>query len=324
LACRSGGRGITVPPTLLSFKDSSLAEQLYTSDPDREVCCRICARSNVDYRTVAKKLVGHIGGKHSKDGWSKKKYLEEFEEGADDFSHPLPPEKLRVQNSNRFSEQNAVYNAQRRAKIEDGQALDMLLEKNVALLTNEEKEFYEQFVEEVFQQTDRDEVQRPQIASLAFDQIILARLRGKQLRRGTLDKDTAKAQEDAVKAAELRIRLTMESLGISREAQLKRGQSIKTTPASIISGYLDEIERMSPEQLDAFVREERRVEAKMVPRIAQYILKFAPDLDRYQEEEEGTGGDIPFTLEEALKRARQDVAAEPSESPDSDEDGFSL
>jgi hypothetical protein len=221
-------------------------------------------------------------------------------------------------------------NQRRMQLIEDGQALDIVLEENLSLLTDAENAFYINFVEQVFQSTDRDELHRPQISSLAFDMILLMRLRYKQLkssepgrpgRPANNGKDQSAILETQVKTAEDRVRKQMDNLGISREKQLERGKILKSSPASILSGYLDEIEKMSPEQLDAWEREERALLNKMEPRIEKFILRFAPDIAKDIEDDIGRDG-LPLTLDAALKRAGIDIPSDAEESNRQDESPF--
>jgi hypothetical protein len=280
-------------------------------DALREVCCRICALKGIDIRMEAKRLSGHIGGKHYREGWSKDKYVEQFgADGESDFWHPVKVESERKERSNYFSELNHNRAAKNKAVREQGVAAAFENLENEQLWTDEERTFREEFVESVLQQIDRDETQIPIIGSLATDMVYLKRLREHQLRLSkpsrNANKDTKlildKDFETVVKQTEDRIQKSMTALGISREAQMKRGQVLKSTPASLISAYVDEIERMSPEMLDALRLEEQRVYAKMQKRISDHILQYAPDLEEEEESDDVSSGTV-LNFEQALLRA---------------------
>ncbi len=277
-------------------------ETKYSAEAMMLVPCRICAADGVIAEFPRKALSGHIGGKHAKDGWSRAKYIERWkDDGADqDFWNRTVAPEERQKLSNQMLELNVE-----RKRGSMSSALSMLVAENVNDLSAEEQEFYHEFFEQIVQQTDRDETQMPVIASLTIDHIMVKRMRSRLLNM----KKNAKVEdiiangeiEKQLKTTEERISKTMDALGISRAAQLKRGAIIKSTPASLISGYLDEIERMSPEMLDAFQLEEKRVYAKMRPRIEKFILSEAPDIEKEDESDVGSGK--PLSLEEALGRA---------------------
>lgn len=264
---------------------------------------------------AAVKLIGHIGGKHKKEGWDKARYLSTFADGGaeNDFAFYRPPQEHRDRaraQVNKFNEEKKAEQARIAASEQTEQdppsshvnAMDLLAQGNKELLTPKERAFYEEFFQQVFQAVDRDEMQMPAISSLAFDMILVKQLRSDQFK----SKGTNKELEDAIKKAEERIITQMNALGISRAAQLKNKVQIKSSPASIISGYLDEIEHMSPEALDTLRVEEQRVLARMQPRIEKMILANAPDLQK-DEQETDDGSDPVLTLEEALRRANISV-----------------
>lgn len=284
--------------------------QRFDSDPERGVMCRICSLAGVDYRTQAKRLMGHIGGKHRNEGWDKAKYLSRFGGGGaiNDFAFFKPDENARQEARNRLNVINAEKNAEQKrveaskfaetdAQVDAADPLSVLVAANKELLKPHERKFYEEFFNMVLQAVDRDELQIPAISSLAFDIVLTKRLRERQF-KGTGTEEL----EKSIKTLEDRVAKQMNVLGISREAQLKNKVQLKSTPASLISGYLDEIERMSPEALDTLRVEEQRVLARMQPRVERLILANAPDLPKDEQDDESLDGPV-LSFEEALRRA---------------------
>lgn len=231
--------------------------------------CRICALSGEDFRFSVKKsvLTGHIGKKHK--GWTKKQYLERWPDTESHFIATISsPEELQRRKNELAERPLAIRH--REGIIE---ALKQLNSPDYDDLEEEERYFFDQFVEQLIQQTDRDETQMPAIQALAFDMVYAKRLRSLKLKstkknpegRIGLDKDF----EDVVKKTEDRITNGMKLLGLTREAQLKQGQSIKSTPSCLISGYIQEITQMSPEKLEALALDEKRVYARSYSKIEE-------------------------------------------------------
>jgi hypothetical protein len=248
-------------------------------------------------------LSGHLKG-HK--GWTKVKYIKTFgEQSADDFADYIPPLEQRQASSIRMFERNTAKN--RPVEPIDytddlSGAINELNAANRNQLSYEEAKFFDKFVEHIVQQTDRDDTQMPIITGLAFDMVFLDRLRNFQLRRGRSEDGIAanKDFDTTVKQVQDRIGKTMDMLGVSRSEQIKRGQIIKSSPASLISGYLDEIERMSPEVLRALILDEKRIYARSHARVQQFILSKAAEIEKEEESDE-TGR--PLSLQDALSRA---------------------
>lgn len=147
-------------------------------------------------------------------------------------------------------------------------------EAMLAELNAKEIDEYQKIFDSVFQQVDRDEVQIPLISSLAFTIISASRIRVKTLSNAyRYNEDT----EKALKSAEERISKLSTLLGIDRQTKQKYKVSIKSTPSAMISGYLDEIARMSTESLQTLKAEEDRILSEITARIAKHILSVAPD-----------------------------------------------
>jgi hypothetical protein len=278
-------------------------------DANRIVTCRVCALYNVEKLIEARKLNAHLGGKHTKksgDFWDKKRYIAKW--GDADFWEYVPPKEQLAVKRIQMQEINQKSQAERKKADTMLSAQDCLVDENRNQLTSEERAFYEKFCEDTFQQVDRDEAQLSAISALAFDLIVSTRLRS-QLLKGT----GAKARpewvvamgdlEKTLKTVEDRITKTADKLGISREAQQKRGAQTKSTPSMIISAYMDEIARCSPESLDALKLEETKVWKKMQARIEEHILSVAPDVEREDEVSDGDTKSAPLTLRQALDRA---------------------
>lgn len=277
----------------------------FTSDPLRQVPCRICALSGVDKRVEAKRLSGHIGGAHAKDGWSKASYTARWgPESESDFAFYVPSKNAIAASTVALNEARTKLNEDRNREI-PSDTEDLLVDQNLALLRPDERIFYDEFYAKVLQAVDRDEVQMPMISSLTLDMVVLKRLRGAQLEAtGGKKIIPTKTLEEAIAQAEKRIQNSMKALSISREMLVKNREQIRSTAAGLISGYLDEIERNSVEALDALMIDEKRVLARMQPRIEKMILALAKDLEpeETKEEEDGTTGAV-FSIEDALQRA---------------------
>lgn len=268
----------------------------------RQVACKICARDGITKMVARKGMTGHLGA-HSKMGWTAKKYRETW--GDEDFFHWINP-PARQQASKIFLQQNNPAKLPNRGR-RDGvtAALDQLNTAIVKGFSREEGDFYESSVDHLSQSTERDETQSATISSLVMDQIVVKRLRSRimiaTMPNASADDIIESAElEKTLKTTETRITTAMEKLGLTRDAQIKRGQVIKSTPASIISGYVDEIERMSPDMLDALELEEKRVWARTTPRIQKYILANAPDLEKKDIDDDASGRSLSF--EEVLQR----------------------
>ena len=237
---------------------------------ERPVVCRICAK---DF--VAKQLTGHVGTKH---GMKMAAYIDRYPGTEGDF---WCYRRVAVVPKPFTKKQKAPKEFPEGTTIEDE-----LLET----LSPGERVFYDQFSDEVFNQTDRDMVQSPIIMSLTFDMIQLKRYRATQI-SGQLHNDpkVVAALAEAMKNTEDRIRKQMDALGVSRTAKLKNKAQIRSTPFSLISGYYDEMERMTPEQHQVLENEERKQLTSMNERVQKWYIAIAVDLDPVPEEtEDGT------------------------------------
>jgi hypothetical protein len=275
----------------------------YTSDPTRVVGCRICALDGVDKRVEAKKLMGHIGGAHSKQGWNKAKYFDRWgSDGEKDFAFYMPSKDAIAKTTIVINEVNTQKGIPQALPTD---VSELLADPNLSLLDSDERVFYEQFYNLVLQAVDRDEVQMPVIGSLAIDMVVMKRLRRSQLEATAKGAKLGplKNLEDAIKNAEGRIQKSMQTLCISREMLMKTREQIRSTAAGLISGYMDEIERNTPEALEALMIDEKRVLARMYPRLESMVFKHAKELEPEQKEDNnGVTGAI-ISLEDALQRA---------------------
>jgi len=246
-------------------------------DADRLVICQICKKE-----LAAKSLLGHIGKVHSS---KMAEYKREFPKNAQDFH---------LYRRGVLDQVPAKKPSKKAVKVfPEGTTIE---EELLDTLSASERIFYDQFSDEVFQQTDRDMVQTPIIMSLTFDMIQLKRYRATQI-SGQLHDDpkVVAALAEAMKNTEDRIRKQMDALGISRTAKLKNKAQIRSTPFCIISGYYDEMERMTPEQHQVLENEERKQLASMNERVQKWYLANAVDLEPLPEEtEDGTLKSLDF------------------------------
>lgn len=266
--------------------------------------CKVCIQEGVKYPykidpNNSAQLYGHLKG-HK--GWDKKRYQAEF--GAK-IPAPIYKDEEEVKRVRENAIKNSHFSKRKRVREGLSQVLEGLNKPVREMLVGTERDFFDQYVEDLYQKTDRDESQMPVIMSIAFDMIQVTRLRSTQLsfsgRTDTKDFADLDGLEKALKEAEGRIARGMKALGIDRESQLKRGQSIKSTPACMIAGYLSEVENMTPEVLEALMLEEKRVYANMMSRIEKYILSKVTE--KREEEAKDVVSDRPLSLEEAFERA---------------------
>lgn len=249
---------------------SNLSPTAQTSeDPNELVRCRIC---NAEKET--RQMGGHLGKMHK--GVNMARYIDTYgPEAATDFyihrngGRPKP-------------------DATPTSESKKSQTIEDELLQN---LTSTEKKFYHDFSQEVFQQIDRDIVQWPMVMSLALDMVHLNRCRSGQVgKKGEkLEAKVVEALAADIKNTEARIRAQMDSLGISRAAKQKNKAQVKSTPFSLISGYFDELQRMTPEQHQVMENEERKqLREAMDARIAKLYLSVAPDIEEKPGEDLGT------------------------------------
>lgn len=272
------------------------------------VPCRICALAGVDKRVPRKGLSGHLGA-HTKDGWSKKAYIERFgPDSATDFGDRIPPAEEVAANARRLDTVREDYNRQRTLELGlSDESLIYLTNPVFEELNDDEKTFYEQNFSLYFQAVDRDEVQIPHVASLVTDLVSLRRLRKAQLKqtKSKEEKATTRDLEEVIEKTEKRIQAAMKSLSLSREAQAKNKDSITSTAAGLIGGYLDEIARNTVSALDALMTDEKKVLAQSNAKVQELVLQYARDLEPEEEESansDGTGS--IFSFKDALDRAQ--------------------
>jgi DNA replication initiation complex subunit (GINS family) len=102
------------------------------------------------------------------------------------------------------------------------------------------------------------------------------------------DSKTIDALVRSLKYTEERIRAQMKSLGIAREDKLKNRAQIKSTPFALIAGYMDELERMTPQQAMSLENEERKLYAIVKERINKFYVSLAPDIVAEEEDDDGS------------------------------------
>lgn len=245
---------------------AELTPRIVTNDdPDAIVQCRVCGAEK-----ETRSMVGHVGAAHKLKA---EEYVEKYGlEAGRDFCYAGSASKGR----------------QKVATVEDEALRD---------LTPSERKFYDDYSQEIFGQVDRDPAQLPTVMSLTLDVIQLTRIR-KQMEviagKGKVDKEKLPSDKviDAIvrnqKYTAERIQATMKALGIDREGKLKNKAQIKSTPFCLLSGYCDELERMTPPQAASLEAEERKLLATMTDRISRLYLSVAPDIQETEEEENGS------------------------------------
>lgn len=270
--------------------------------------CRVCALAGTDKRVAGKGMSGHLQV-HSKEGWSKKSYIERFgPESADDFNDFKPGSEVIAQKTAIINKARDTYNHQRSLELGlSDESLVYLTNPILEELEDDEKLFYEQNFNLYFQAVDRDELQIPHVASLVTDLVSLRRLRKAQLKKNKSKEDLSASSkvEEAITDAEKRIQTAMKSLNLSREAQSKNKDNFKSTSAGLIGGYLDEITRNTVDSLDALMMDEKRVLAQSNERLQELVMQYAPDLEPEEEENpdsDNTGG--IFSYKDAVARAK--------------------
>lgn len=230
-------------------------------DPEAIVQCRVCGESK-----EARSMGGHVGAAHQLKA---AEYVEKYgPEAGKDFYYGGSAQKGR----------------QKVATIED---------EALKGLSPSERTFYEDYSQEIFGQIDRDPAQWPVVMSLTLDVISLNRIRA-QMDKLNKASDKEKMPPLAVinalvvnqKNTAQRVQDAMESLGISREQKIKNRAQIKSTPFALISGYLDELERMTPQQAASLENEERKLDDVVKERKNKLYLSVAPDITETEEEED--------------------------------------
>lgn len=276
-----------------------------------KIPCRICAHDGIDKRIARTGMSGHLAA-HSKDGWTKKTYIEQFgPESEKDFGDRIPPPAEIAASKARIEVERDKYNQQRSLELGlSDESLVYLTNPILEELEDDEKTFYEQTFALYFQAVDRDELQIPHVASLVTDLVTLRRLRKAHLKQS---KPGAKSEknnllEEAITDTEKRVQAAMKSLNLSREAQAKNKDSITSTAAGLIGGYLDEIARNTVNALDALMMDEKRALAQSNGKLQLLVMQYARELE--PEEEENTEGDNTggiFSFEDAVSRAGFEV-----------------
>ena len=241
----------------------SLQPKLVTNDdPKAPVRCRVCGDEK-----EAGQMSGHLGKKHK--GINLAVYVETYgaDAGKDFYIHrrgpakPVDPEAPPKPPSNLSMEDEVL-----------------------SRLSTSERKFYDEYAQEIFGQVDRDVAQWPVVMSLTLDMIELTRLRAKASAGDNIkDPKISAAIATATKYTEERIRGQMKDLGISRAAKQQNKAQIRSTPFSLISGYMDELERSTPAQLHTLEHEERKLDSVVLERKKKLYYSVAPEITESQD-----------------------------------------
>jgi len=148
-----------------------------------------------------------------------------------------------------------------------------------------ERKYFDLRFEGYYQRVERDPDLLADINSLVFAEIDLLKFRElSQTRYLNQDFSKAKIYEDIIKSLEDRRRKLMDSLGLSKAEKTKNKTQIKSTVSALIAGFENEIELISPEQLEAAVMDEQKGLAVMHERVNRYIVANAPDIEASKED----------------------------------------
>jgi hypothetical protein len=269
-------------------------EQIWEADKT----CLICISEGNPSPKVFKSasaLTGHFRS-HKRTPtkvWTKDAYIKKYGDKAKEqmVFKPKTPEQVAVATEYLLRGKEGIPAHPEREPEEQS-----FVDRMKSSLTNGERREFDNTVDLLFQQVDRDPLQRPRIATLALYQIYLNRLMEVQFKTKKYDENT----EKAIKQADVQINKLMAELGLTRKQRLDSRADIKSTPASLISGYLDELERMNPEMLVQMRLEQDKILEESMARIRKFIISAAPESKSELGDE---GIRVVPDIETVLKRA---------------------
>jgi hypothetical protein len=242
--------------------------------------CPIC-----DKDLPPKGLLGHVAGKHK---LTKEKFFLQYPEEAG------------------IGSQQHKKAVESKMQLIDAGSSDDLERQVLSSMTREEIHWYLEKVEDIFLQIDRDVTLKPRIHSLVSDLIIALRYNKKLLRGSTNGEAINKDLNQAIKEIESRIDSKMKSLGVDRQSKLASRQQSRSTPSSLISAYVDDIQRQPDEVLDTLMIEEERALAEVRAILEKLYFRNAEDIEpTHIGKEDGTGKPayIPPTIDDIIQRA---------------------
>lgn len=223
--------------------------------------CRVCGTEKPDA-----KMLGHLGGAHRINA---QKYADQF------------PDEDPIDKSANIAGGASTYRRKLKNTPED---------KVHQELSPEEQDYFTKFCAEMMQQIDRDATQITRLSALAFDTILLMRLQKQSFintkkAKIVLDKDL----NTVMKEVEARVDAKFKLLGIDRQSKINSKQQVKSTPSAIISAYMDEIQRQTPEVQETLLREEEKALAEVEVIIKKLYYPRAVKLVKEVEKEDESG-----------------------------------
>lgn len=158
--------------------------------------------------------------------------------------------------------------------------------QSIEKLSPGEQIYFDERFEIIFQRVERDPDLLADVTSLIFCEIDIQKYRDlsrKRYENGDFAK--VKIYEDLIKNNEDRRLKLMNSLGISRSKKLENKTLIKSSVSALISGFENEVELVSPEQLEAMVADEQKALAVMHERVNKHIVAGAAVIEPVSEAE---------------------------------------
>ena len=160
---------------------------------------------------------------------------------------------------------------------------DSIVDEMMAGLNISERQAYDEMFDTVFQQVDRDMSLVMTIHNLCRSSIDLIRLQNDWRDHYNHKRfKEAKFYQDCIKATGDNYRSYADSLGITRIQKLKSKEQVKSSPATLISAYLNELELMTPAVLQKMALEEQSMYAEMAARVKRDYLDSAADIEEEQ------------------------------------------
>lgn len=271
------------------------------------VKCRVCIITGAKNPDMMRKGMNAHLKKHRRPDdsvYNMRQYIAQFGPDAEDdfwFNHSAEATR------EKFVEAQArMKETRRKEKSGDFSGMEP---SAYSELEESEKDRYKQEFEKLADAVDRDQVHIHAIHGICLSQAYLDRLYlsvMKSSHKGNNHKFVPnKDQEKTIQDVEKRILESRKSLGLDRASNLNRGNSIKSTPSMIISAYVDEIRKMTPQVLDAYLAEERKCRASIAHNIKD-LLAAAGGMTE-EEKDASQGAFIPLSREEVARLAKSGI-----------------
>lgn len=233
-------------------------------------------------------FLGHVSGAHKLNA---AKFIEQY-----------PDEPPLIMNPRKVVQQEKLDAAEGSNELEND-VLDGM--------TLEEIKWFKVKVEEIFNEIDRDLTLKPRIVALVSDFILSMRYNKQLLKanskpnsdgKSTINKDL----NQAIKELESRIDTKMRSLGIDRQSKVANRQQSRSTPSTLISAYLDEIQRQPDEVLETLRIEEDKALAEVRAVLEKMYFPNAADIEPThlgKEDDSGRPAYVPPSIDDIIQRA---------------------